>query len=143
MSDGKIVAIHLNSGSREPLTSVSEASVVQGGIDGDRHATANPARNRRQVLLMDRETLDLLDLEPGQIRENITVAGVDFASLDAGQRVSLGGDAVLEVTGPCVPCYRMDELRPGLKDELEGRRGQLAIVVETGRIAVGDAVAVG
>ena len=87
---------------------------------------------------MDRETLETLDLKPGEIRENITVSGLDFTTLEAGHRVSLGGAAVVEVTGPCAPCSRMDEIRPGLKDELQGRRGKLAFVVETGEIGIGD-----
>ena len=139
---GEIVAIHLCSATRAPMRSVSTASVVETGIDGDRHAAPEGSRKARQVLLMDRETLEALDLNPGDIRENITVSGLDFATLEAGRRVTLGGEAVVEVTGPCAPCSRMDEIRPGLKDELQGRRGKLAFVVETGSIGVGDTVGV-
>jgi MOSC domain-containing protein YiiM len=34
----------------------------------------------------------------------------------------------------------MDELRPGLRQQLEGRRGRFVRVVEGGSVAVGDAV---
>jgi MOSC domain-containing protein YiiM len=34
----------------------------------------------------------------------------------------------------------MDELREGLRAELEGKRGMLARIVESGEIAVGDPV---
>ena len=139
---GEIVSIHLSLATRAPMRSVSTASVVETGVDGDRHAAPGGTRKARQVLLMDRETLDALDLKPGDIRENITVSGLDFTTLEAGRRVSLGGEAVVEVTGPCAPCSRMDEIRPGLKDELQGRRGKLAFVVETGEIGVGDPVGV-
>ncbi len=40
----------------------------------------------------------------------------------------------------CDPCHRMDELRPGLRAELDGKRGMLAHVVEGGEIALGDAI---
>jgi MOSC domain-containing protein YiiM len=40
----------------------------------------------------------------------------------------------------CDPCSRMDEIRPGLQEELEGRRGMLARVVQTGDVAVGDEI---
>ena len=40
----------------------------------------------------------------------------------------------------CDPCSRMDDLRPGLRAELDGKRGMLARVVEGGEIALGDAV---
>jgi MOSC domain-containing protein YiiM len=48
------------------------------------------------------------------------------------------GGAVFEVTMICDPCERMDAIRPGLRRELEGRRGMLARVVEPGEVAVGD-----
>jgi MOSC domain-containing protein YiiM len=34
----------------------------------------------------------------------------------------------------------MDEIRPGLQAELDGRRGMLARVVESGEVAAGDEV---
>jgi MOSC domain-containing protein YiiM len=40
----------------------------------------------------------------------------------------------------CDPCSRMDEIRSGLQAELDGRRGMLARVVESGEVAAGDEV---
>jgi MOSC domain-containing protein YiiM len=40
----------------------------------------------------------------------------------------------------CDPCARMDALRDGLRAELEGKRGMLAKIVESGEVAVGDPV---
>jgi MOSC domain-containing protein YiiM len=34
----------------------------------------------------------------------------------------------------------MEQIRPGLQAELEGRRGMLARVVKTGEVAVGDTI---
>jgi MOSC domain-containing protein YiiM len=34
----------------------------------------------------------------------------------------------------------MDELRPGLRGELDGKRGMLARVVASGEVSVGDEV---
>ena len=62
--------------------------------------------------------------------------------LEEGQRLALGGQVVLQITGPCAPCARMDEIRPGLREELEGRRGMLASVVRGGTIRAGDAIEV-
>jgi MOSC domain-containing protein YiiM len=56
-----------------------------------------------------------------------------------GQRLRIG-EALLEVTIPCAPCKRMDDIRPGLQEELRGRRGMLCRVVECGAIRVGDSV---
>ena len=91
---------------------------------------------------MDSETLSHFDLLPGQVRENVTVAGLDFSSISAWDKVSLGGDVILEITGDCEPCARMDELRPGLKDEIDGKRGLLAFVEKGGLVSVGAEVGV-
>jgi MOSC domain-containing protein YiiM len=105
------------------------------GLEGCAHA--NPPR--REVLLVSKEHLDAVGVEPGAIRENLTVDGLDVHDWAPGQQVRVG-EAVLEITMVCDPCHRMDELRPGLRAELDGRRGMLAHVVEGGEIALGDAV---
>ncbi len=88
---------------------------------------------------MSREHLDALGLEPGAIRENVTVGGADVQAWPVGQRVRIG-DALFEVTMTCDPCHRMDELRDGLRAEIHDRRGMLAHVVEGGEIGLGDAI---
>jgi MOSC domain-containing protein YiiM len=40
----------------------------------------------------------------------------------------------------CDPCERMEEIRHGLQQELEGRRGMLARVIKTGDVTVGDEI---
>lgn len=136
--NGTVVALHLCLGHREPMRSVTQAAFVAGhGIQGDRHASSNGHGQKRQVLLMDIETLTTHGLQPGQLRENVTTQGIDLAAIPAGSRLALG-EAVLEVTGGCTPCYRMDELRDGLRHQLEGRRGVLAKVVVSGVVRFGD-----
>ena len=41
----------------------------------------------------------------------------------------------------CDPCHRMDELRPGLRALIDGKRRMLAHVVEGGEVALGDEIA--
>ena len=140
---GSIISMRLCVGSRDPMKEVKEANFITGqGIEGDRHLRSDGRRSNRQVLIMDSETLSHFDLLPGQVRENVTVAGLDFSSISAGDKVSLGGDVILEVTGDCEPCARMDELRPGLKDEIDGKRGLLAFVEKGGVVSVGAEVGV-
>ena len=94
---------------------------------------------KRQVLFASAEHLEAVGVEPGRIRENFTVEGADVHSWPVGQRLRVG-DAVFEVTMVCDPCERMEAIRPGLRAELEGRRGMLARVLEGGQVALGDAV---
>ena len=141
MSNGEIVSIQLKTGHREPMQSVESAEMTAGyGIEGDSNATRRGPRTARQALLMDVETLGKFGLEPGQIRENITTSGIDLHALPAGSRVSLGDSAVVEITGFCAPCGRMDEIRDGLQEALHEQRGMLATVINGGAIAVGDSV---
>jgi len=110
-------------------------AVAGHGFEGCAHA--NPPK--REVLFVSREHLDGLDLEPGAIRENITVDGADVQSWEIGRQVR-AGDALFEITMVCDPCHRMDEVREGLRAELDGKRGMLARVVESGEVAVGDEI---
>ena len=140
---GSIISMRLCVGSRDPMKEVSDANFITGqGMEGDRHLRSDGRRSNRQVLIMDSETLSHFDLLPGQVRENVTVAGLDFSSISAGDKVSLGGDVILEITGDCEPCARMDELRPGLKGEIDGKRGLLAFVEKGGVVSVGAEVGV-
>ena len=107
------------------------------GFAGCAHARPGGAR---QVLLVDQETLDALGLKPGIIRENITTQGLNVHGLVAGESLRIG-EATLEVTMPCTPCGLMDEIRPGLRKEIRGRRGILCKVVKGGVIRQGDAIA--
>ena len=142
-TQGSVVSLTINPGSRQPLDSVESASFVGGrGIEGDRHYSDRENRAGYQVLLMDRETIEALGLEIGDVRENVTTDGFDLAALEPGQRVGIGGEVVLRVFKDCPPCGRMDELRPGLRSELLGRRGILASVERGGSASVGDAVRV-
>ena len=112
------------------MTPVQEAVAISDmGLEGDEHARQGSSR---QVLLIDKETLDVLDLAPGVVRENITVEGMDFSTIRAGQVFFIGEDVTLEATGPCEPCSRMDEIRPGLRNTLDGRRGHRDYGLERG-----------
>jgi MOSC domain-containing protein YiiM len=54
----------------------------------------------------------------------------------------IGDEVSLEATGPCEPCTRMDEIRPGLREALDGRRGITTMVLSGGMLKVGDTVRV-
>ena len=138
---GSIVSIQLCVGHRDPMNVVESARMREGyGIEGDRHAVSEGVRTKRQVLLIDQETLDKFELTPGEVRENITTSGIDLHSLAEGQHLTLGDEAVVEITGHCAPCGRMDEIRDGYSTALEGHRGMLASVIRGGQISVGHAV---
>ncbi len=139
----EIISLQICVGHREPMNPVDSATFIEGfGIEGDRHAVKSGARTVRQVLLMDEDTLEGFGLGIGQVRENVTVRGIDLHEVPAGQRLALGDDVVVEITQFCAPCERMDEVRPGLREELFEQRGMLATVISGGAVNVGDQVQV-
>jgi len=122
---------------RLPMEELAEIQVVpNAGFEGCAHARAG---SRRQVLLVDRETLDAMNLAPGILRENITTDGINVNGLPVGQKLRMG-EARLEVSAVCGPCDLMEKIRPGLRKELYGRRGVLCRVIEGGVIRRGDTI---
>lgn len=119
------------------MEEIAEVHALEdSGLQGCAHArTGSP----RQLLLMDSETLELMELAPGIIRENITTRGINVNGLNAGQRLRVGS-AQLEVSMVCTPCDQMEKIRPGLRRELRGRRGMLCRVIAGGIIRQGDAI---
>ena len=106
------------------------------GVEKCAHARQG---GKRQVLLVDWETLQALDLLPGQIRENITIEGLDVNGLTIGERLQVG-ESLLEVSAVCTPCDELEKVRPGLQRELRGCRGMLCRVLEGGRVHPSDPI---
>lgn len=124
---------------RKPMKAVDQATALADrGFAGCIHARPG---GKRQILLVDSETLAAFGLSPGILRENIATVGLNTADLKPGQRLVIG-NAVLEVTIPCEPCSRVDEIRKGLRGALQNRRGVLCRVIEDGRISTGDTIEV-
>lgn len=111
-------------------------AVANLGLAGCAHARPG---GKRQVLLVDKETLDAMGLQPGVIRENITTTGLNVNGLTPGERLRVGA-ALLEVSVVCTPCDQLEKIRPGLRRELYGRRGMLCRVIEGGIIRPGDSI---
>jgi len=122
-----------------PMEELTEAHVVeQSGFAGCVHARPN---GKRQVLLVDVETLRAMNLVPGIIRENITTEGLDVNALSIGKRLK-AGEVELEVSAVCEPCELMEEIRRGLTKDLRGRRGMLCRVLRGGTVRRGDTIEV-
>jgi MOSC domain-containing protein YiiM len=137
---GRVESIQVSMKTRQPMQWLDKATAVPGaGLMGCRHSRPG---NQRAVLLLEAETLDELGLAAGEIKENITTRGISLRDLAPGAHLQLGETVIVEVTGPCAPCGRMDEIRPGLRAELQGRRGVNTRVPVGGVIQTGDAVSV-
>ena len=138
MQQGSITNIHIARVKETPSDPVQEATAISNqGLEGDRSCKPGALR---QVLVMDKETLDEMDLKPGVIKENITTTGIDLSQAKVGQVFFIGDQVTMEVVGECEPCGKMDAIRSGLQERLNHRRGMLATVINGGPIKVGDSI---
>jgi MOSC domain-containing protein YiiM len=119
------------------MEELDEALAVEDmGLEGCVHARP---QSKRQVLVMDEETLATFGLVPGIVRENVTTEGLDVNGLAVGQRLSIG-EAELQVSLVCDPCQQIEALRFGLQAAMQGKRGMLCKVLRGGKILRGDTI---
>lgn len=139
--EGRVSWIGIRPVRREAVRAVEAADVAEDGLEGD-HAPAG----KRAVTLIQGEHLPAIAalaglgaVAPASLRRNVVVEGINLAAL-RHRPLGIGG-TVLEITGPCPPCSRMEEaLGEGGYNAVRGHGGWYASVSSGGRIALGDAV---
>jgi MOSC domain-containing protein YiiM len=145
-----------------------EIRLIAGhGVDGDFHAGANikhrsraarnpDAPNLRQVHLIHAELHEELralgiDVQPGQMGENITTRGLPILELTVGARLHLGDSAVVEITGLRNPCAQLNSIDGRLLEQvaqklddgsLYRKAGIMGVVLANGTVRAGDAIRV-
>ena len=143
---GRVVWLGRRPARRTPMIAVDEALFDTGqGMVGDRYSGASGGR---QVTLIQAEHLAAIAahlglgacVPPERLRRNVVTAGVNLLALK-GRRLRLG-PVLLETTGECHPCSRMEEeLGPGGYNAVRGCGGLTARVLEGGLVRIGDTVA--
>ena len=143
---GKVEWIGLRPERKAELASVSSAKAVATiGLEGDHYASKG---GKRQVTLIQKEHIEAVaammgkaTIEPGLLRRNIVVSGLNLAGLK-GKQFRLG-EAILEHTGDCHPCSRMEEnLGDGGYNAMRGHGGITCRVISSGEIKLGDELTV-
>ena len=118
------------------------AHIHSTGVEGD-HAIR--PESRRPVTLIAADDLATVAANVGfqgdahgACRRNICVDTFPTDDMK-GKRVALGDEVILEITGYCTPCQRMDDnFGPGAILALQKKAGWIAIVIEEGDVRVGD-----
>ena len=127
----------------EPADAVE--AVAGRGLVGDRYSNASGS-GKRGITLIQAEHLPAIAALAGRdrvaaaiLRRNLVVAGIPLVALkDRRFRI---GEVLLEGTGPCDPCSRMeDALGPGGYNAMRGHGGICARILEGGVIRAGDRV---
>ena len=137
---GVVARLFVASAKHGPMLEQPKVRAIENrGFEGCAHGRTG---SKRQVLLVEGEVLRELGLTPGAVRENVTTEGIRLAELLSGTRLQIGGEAVFEVTVPCEPCEKLETIRIGLQDELQGRRGIMCRILKGGLIRAGDPIEV-
>lgn len=138
---GRLTWIGTRPARRAAMLEMDTARLFPRGLEGDHGAS-----DARAVTLVQAEHLPVIGamlgrapVGPAELRRNLVVAQINLSALK-GRQVQIGS-AVLEITGICAPCSRMEEqLGPGGYSAMRGHGGWCARVVMAGAIALGDSV---
>ncbi|HEV7575792.1 MAG TPA: MOSC domain-containing protein [Caldimonas sp.] len=142
---GTVEWIGVRPARRAAMRSEDAAELRAGhGLVGDRYGNPGGAR---QVTLIEAESLATIASHLGrdlvradELRRNVVVRGLNLVALK-GRRFRIGA-ALLEASGECHPCSRMEEiLGSGGYNAVRGLGGITARVIAGAVIRIGDAVA--
>ena len=142
---GKVVSLLVRPARKEPPTPLTTVFAdARSGLSGDHFA--GKKSKKRQVTLIQAEHIDAVSsmlhcekIDPLLIRRNIVVSNINLLALK-DQTFHIG-EAILEGTGYCHPCSRMEEnLGPGGYNAMRGHGGITAKIIQSGEIRIGDEI---
>lgn len=141
---GRVEWIGVRPARRMPPQAVLEVAVDEKqGLAGDHYSKSE---GDRQVTLIQSEHLDAVaafleveKIDPASTRRNVVVSGINLLAFK--DRQFQIGTLILEMTGICHPCSRIEEtLGAGAYNALRGHSGITAKVIKGGLLRVGDSV---
>ena len=151
-TSARIVQLNVSPGG-VPKLPVAGASVGLLGLDGDGHHFPSHGGRNRAVVLFGLEQIEQLradghPIAPGAIGENVTTAGLDYRKLRVGDRLRLGANVVLRLTGHADPCSKIagafadGDVTRVLEAKHRGMSRVTACVLTTGDVAPGHPIEV-
>jgi MOSC domain-containing protein YiiM len=150
--NARVVQVNVNPKGGVPKHRVADAEITINGVIGDKQRDRRyHGGPERAVCLYSYERIRELQDEGHSINcgttgENLTISGLDWASLGAGDRLRIGEQVRLEITRDTTPCYKIggsfidsEFTRIAQKVHPGWSRFYARVLVE-GRVAEGDAV---
>jgi MOSC domain-containing protein YiiM len=141
---GRIAYIGIRPVKNGEVDFVESAEVnTANGLVGD-HYKGSSGKRQLTLILEDQlayaiDQLQIDSIRPEQTRRNILVSGLRSEEVKAGDNWSLGNEVVIEITGPCRPCDKMNQtIGPGAKEAMENRGGFTARIIKGGEIRIDD-----
>ena len=112
------------------------------GLVGDAHADCC---THRQVSLLAIESINKMrslgfDIGPGDFAENLTSEGIDLVSLPIGTRLSIGKEAILEVTQIGKECHTGCAILRQTGKCIMPKEGVFAKIIRGGLVKDGDQI---
>ena len=141
---GTVVWIGFRPTRAADLQSLPEVNAIAGkGLEGDHYSSKN---GKRHVTLTQQEHIvavasmqGMIEIAPGLLRRNLVVKGLNLLALKDKQ-FRIGG-VLLEYSGLCHPCSRMEEnLGDGGYNAMRGHGGITARIIEGGSFKLNDSV---
>ena len=139
---GKILAVCTSKSKGTIKENVGRGKLVEEfGIEGDAHG----GFAHRQISLIAMEDIETMksklpDLEPGSFAENLTTEGIDLASLQIGDRLTVGGSCLLEVSQIGKECHTKCQVYHKTGDCIMPKKGIFCRVLRGGEVSVGDGI---
>ena len=139
---GKVLAVNISKEKGTRKSNVGQSCLLpEFGLKDDAHG----GKWHRQVSLLAMESIQKmvqlgLKVGPGDFAENITTEGLDLVKLPIGTRITIGQDALLEVTQIGKVCHTRCAIYYQAGDCVMPKEGIFAKVIEGGEIKVGDEI---
>jgi MOSC domain-containing protein YiiM len=143
---GKVIWIGVRDARGATMRALEHASLLDShGVEGD-YASRGRGGGKRQVTIMQAEHLEVIaklvgraQVSPEEMRRNLVVERINLHALR--MRTFRIGQAVLEGTGYCEPCSKMERaFGVGGYNAVRGHGGILARVLRGAIVRVGDEV---
>ncbi|HWJ03172.1 MAG TPA: MOSC domain-containing protein [Verrucomicrobiae bacterium] len=141
---GEIVAVCTSEKKGERKKNIGTGNLlVEHGLDGDAHA----GPWHRQVSLLALESIEKmraagLDVNPGDFAENLTTKGINLYTLPVGTKLSIGSEALGEVTQIGKECHTRCAIYYQAGDCVMPKEGIFVRIINGGKVSVGDKVEV-
>ncbi len=142
MANGKITAVCTSKRKGTPKSDVGSGILDVGyGLRGDAHG----GDWHRQVSLLSTEQIDTMKIKglavgPGSFAENLTTIGFDLGSVKVGDRIRVGGSAILEITQIGKECHTRCAIYHKVGECIMPEQGVFARVIVGGEVQTGDPV---
>ena len=139
----RIIAVCRSEKKGTKKESVAEGVLKENhGLVGDAHADCC---THRQVSLLAIESISKMrslgfDIGPGDFAENLTSEGIDLVSLPIGTRLSIGKEAILEVTQIGKECHTGCAILRQTGKCIMPKEGVFAKVIRGDSVRAGDQI---